>query len=167
MKFRVELNGETLLLDLEPNGSRAAYKLTGHLEQRGSASIEEVMPGVFSVLLNDKSLLVNVAPDGQPLEAWCGIHRYVISLADTRDRAADSKKAASNGPIEIRAQMPGKIIKVLAPAGSAVSAGQGVLIVEAMKMQNEVKAPRDGTVTRIHVIEGMTVAAGDPLLVVE
>jgi biotin carboxyl carrier protein len=63
--------------------------------------------------------------------------------------------------------MPGKIIKLLAVEGSDVMAGQGLIVVEAMKMQNEVKAPKDGKLARIHVVEGATVSAGDPLLVVE
>jgi biotin carboxyl carrier protein len=167
VKFRVEVNGESLVLDLQPNGARTAYTLRGDAEQGGYASIEEVMPGVFSVLLDDRSLQVNVSPHAQGLEVWVGLERYFISLADARDRAANDKPAEAEGPVEIRAQMPGKIIKLLADAGSAVTAGQGLIVVEAMKMQNEVKAPKDGTLTRMHVAEGVTVNAGDPLLVVE
>jgi len=91
----------------------------------------------------------------------------VISLADARDAASDSKKAATEGPMEVRAQMPGKIIKILMQPGATVTAGQGLIVVEAMKMQNEVKAPKSGVLTRVHVAEGATVSAGELLVVVE
>ena len=167
LKFRVEVNGEPLLLDLQPNGTHMAYTLRGEYEQGGHASIEEVMPGVFSVLLNDRSMQVHVAPHPQGLEVWVGLERYFISLADSRDRAYNPHKAGHEGPIEVRAQMPGKIIKLLVDAGASVAVGQGLIVVEAMKMQNEVKAPKDGTLTRIHVTEGATVSAGDLLVTVE
>jgi biotin carboxyl carrier protein len=63
--------------------------------------------------------------------------------------------------------MPGKIIKVLVTPGSAVTAGQGLLVVEAMKMQNEMKSPKDGVVARIQGYEGATVVAGETLVVIE
>ena len=167
VKLRVEVNGEALQLDLQPNGTHSGYKLRGEMEQGGYASIEETMPGVFSVLLNDRSLQVNVAPHAQGLEVWVGLERYFISLADARDKIANAGRAGAAGPVELRAQMPGKIIQLLVQAGATVSAGQGLLVVEAMKMQNEVKAPKDGTLTRVHVSEGATVSAGDLLVVVE
>lgn len=63
--------------------------------------------------------------------------------------------------------MPGKVVKLLVGVGDEVSAGDGVIIVEAMKMQNEMKAPKAGRIARVHVAEGNTVAAGEALLVVE
>jgi biotin carboxyl carrier protein len=63
--------------------------------------------------------------------------------------------------------MPGKVIKLLAEKGAAVQAGQGLIVVEAMKMQNEMRSPRDGVVAKINVAEGATVVAGQALIVVE
>jgi biotin carboxyl carrier protein len=163
VKFRVAVNGEAFSLDLQPN----AYIWSAETELSGHASVEEVMPGVFSVLLEERSLQVNVAPHPQGYEVWVGLERYFISLADPRDRAANARVAGAKGPMDVRAQMPGKIIKLLVEVGVAVTAGQGLIVVEAMKMQNEVKAPKDGTLTRVHVAEGGTVGAGDLLLVVE
>jgi acetyl/propionyl-CoA carboxylase alpha subunit len=167
LKLRVEVNGEMLALDMHANGKLTSYVVRGERDLNGQASVEPVMPGVFSVLLNDRSVQVHVGPHRDGLEVWVGLERYFISIADPRDRSADSKKAGAAGPVELRAQMPGKIIKLLAAVGSAVSAGQGLVVVEAMKMQNEVKAPKDGMLTRIYVTEGATVGAGDPLLIVE
>jgi biotin carboxyl carrier protein len=163
LKLRVEVNGQPFLLDFQSNG---LYSLRGESEESGAASVEEVMPGVFSVLLNDRSIQVHVAPNPQGFEVSTGLRTYLISLADPRDKASDAKKGGAEGPVEVRAQMPGKIIKLLAVEGSDVVAGQGLIVVEAMKMQNEVKAPKDGKLARIHVVEGATVSAGDSLLVV-
>jgi biotin carboxyl carrier protein len=63
--------------------------------------------------------------------------------------------------------MPGKVVRILAAEGEAVQAGQGVVVIEAMKMQNELKAPKSGTVKKIMATEGMAVIAGDTLAIVE
>lgn len=167
MKFRVEVNGETYALDLAANGGDCAYALTGLSSVTGSASVVEVMPGVFSVLLGARSFTVHVASNGEGLEVWTGIERRSISLADTRDRAPKSKRASADGPVEVRSQMPGKVIRLLVAPGDRVEADQGVIVVEAMKMQNEMKSPKAGTVTKIHTREGATVVAGEALIAIE
>ena len=87
--------------------------------------------------------------------------------AALRDRATRPRAAAdaSGGPLEIRAIIPGRIAVVRVVAGDPVSAGQVVLVVEAMKMQNELRAPRDGTVSRVGVASGQTIEIGDLLVV--
>ncbi len=101
------------------------------------------------------------------LEIASATQRHAISIADARDRSLGSKKPAATGPVELRAQMPGKVIKLLVEPGATVQAAQGVIVVEAMKMQNEMKSPKAGVVSRIRVQEGATVAAGETLMVVE
>jgi len=133
----------------------------------------QIAPGVFSVLIGSRSFTVHLSPNGSDAgsaggdEVWVRNWRHAISLSDTRDRSAKSKKIADAGPLEIRSQMPGKVIRLLVGEGEAVQAGQGLIIVEAMKMQNEMKAPKDGIATGIRASEGATVAAGETLLVVE
>ncbi|HWD97380.1 MAG TPA: biotin/lipoyl-containing protein [Bryobacteraceae bacterium] len=167
MKLRVSVDGEDYALDIRPAQTGSEYTLQGVTPSSGTASTMEVMPGVFSVLLGTKSFTVHLAPSGDELEVSSGSRRYRVSVADTRDRSGAHKKAEAAGPVELRAQMPGKIIKVLVQRGAAVHAGQGLVIVEAMKMQNEMKSPKDGVVSNIRVSEGGTVAAGDALIVVE
>ncbi|HEY0384866.1 MAG TPA: biotin/lipoyl-containing protein, partial [Pyrinomonadaceae bacterium] len=75
--------------------------------------------------------------------------------------------AHADGSLEIVAPMPGKVVRVLVEAGAQVEAGAGLVIVEAMKMQNEMKSPRAGTVTALHVKTGATVNAGEVLAVIE
>ena len=87
--------------------------------------------------------------------------------AALRDRAARDRSVAGStgGPLEIRAIIPGRIASVAVAPGDAVEAGQTLLAVEAMKMQNELRAPRAGTVTRVPVGAGSTVELGDVLVV--
>jgi biotin carboxyl carrier protein len=168
LKLKVDIDGEAFSLELRrANGAAAEYVLSGAFARAGQASIAKTMPGVFSVLLGSGSFTVAVAQRGSELEVWAGGRRHVVTLADPRDRAAKSDRASAAGPVEIRAQMPGKVIKVLVAQDAAVEAGQGVIIVEAMKMQNEMKSPKNGTVRKIHAAEGSTVAAGETLMVIE
>src|SRR6185436_13247994 len=76
------------------------------------------------------------------------------------DRRGQGSGAAGSGPLRIMAPMPGKIVRVLVKTGDAVRARQPVVVVEAMKMENELRADRDGTVAEIHAREGMSVEAG-------
>jgi biotin carboxyl carrier protein len=153
MKLRIEVDGESQILD------DADF---------GAASIEEVMPGVFSILLGTRSFTVNIAARGKELEVVSsdGLPR-LISVADARDWRGQADATAVKGRAIVRAQMPGKIIKVLVDVGASVEAGQGLIVAEAMKMQNEVKAPKSGVVVKIQATEGATVAAGETLLVLD
>jgi len=101
------------------------------------------------------------------LEAWVGNRGYSIEVYDPRDRGANREQQSLAGPLELRALMPGKVVKILVEPGARVESGQSLIVVEAMKMQNEMKSSKDGIVTRIHVSEGATVNAGERLLVVE
>jgi biotin carboxyl carrier protein len=92
-------------------------------------------------------------------------------LAEVRDpRSLRSRRAAAGheaGPAKILAPMPGKIVRIIASEGDEVEAGQGLVVVEAMKMQNEIKATKKGKVTKIAVKENSAVNAGDLLCIVE
>jgi biotin carboxyl carrier protein len=154
-------------LDFQPNGSLVRFTIEGESRRSGQVSLEELMPGTFSILLENESLLVHVSPRSHALDVWVNSQRYNVKLADLRDDASANDQNLSSGPVELRAQMPGRVVKLLASQGERVTTGQGVIVVEAMKMQNEVKSPKDGIVVRIHVAEGSTVGAGDTLAVVE
>jgi len=89
-------------------------------------------------------------------------------LASLRERATrDRPDAARGGPLEIRAVIPGRLVALWVATGDTVTAGERMLAIEAMKMQNELLAPRDGTIVSIGVAVGATVEIGDLLVVVE
>ena len=88
-------------------------------------------------------------------------------IAALRERASRGRAAnARSGPLEVRAIIPGKVVAVSVSPGDAVTAGQQMLVVEAMKMQNELRAPRDGTISRVGVAPGVNIEVGDLLVVI-
>jgi biotin carboxyl carrier protein len=96
-----------------------------------------------------------------------GRDHNVVIVDPKRLRSGQSSAAHHSGAAEIVSPMPGKIVRVLVAAGANVVAGDGVIVVEAMKMQNEMKAPKAGVVVSINAEEGATVNAGDVLAVIE
>ncbi len=96
-----------------------------------------------------------------------GRNHNVVIVDPKRLRSGQSSAAHHSGAAEIISPMPGKIVRVLAKPGTSVAAGDGVIVVEAMKMQNEMKAPKAGVVVSINAAEGATVSAGDVLAVIE
>ena len=93
---------------------------------------------------------------------------YAVTIIDPkRLRSGQNSDRHHHGVTEIRAPMPGKVVRVQIEAGASVEKGVGIVVVEAMKMQNEMKSPRDGVVVSINVKAGDTVNAGDVLAVIE
>jgi acetyl/propionyl-CoA carboxylase alpha subunit len=176
MKLRADWNGDSCILEIKPNGDGLGYQLSSvetetselvSLAGSGTANVLEVMPGVYSVIAGHRSTMVRLSPlPGGGVDVVFGGQRLLVNLGDLRDRSPRGKKDFA-GPQEIRAHMPGKVVKILVAKGDHVTAGQGVLMIEAMKMQNELKAPKEGLVTRLNAEEGATVAAGETLMVVE
>jgi len=130
-------------------------------------AVKEVEPGVYSVLLEGRSFEVRAiaAPDGLHVQA--GGRQFTVDVRDPRDASRHSRTAAGSGRQNISTPMPGKVVRLLVREGDAVDAGQGLVVVEAMKMQNEMKASRAGRVAEVLVRDGETVGAGDTLVVLE
>lgn len=98
--------------------------------------------------------------------------RFVVEtegerIAALRERASQGRAAsAHSGPLQVKAIIPGKVVAVSVKVGDSVTAGQQLLVVEAMKMQNELRAPRDGTIDRVGVAVGVNIEIGDLLVVI-
>jgi biotin carboxyl carrier protein len=128
----------------------------------------EIAPNTISILLNGQSFEISVtpSPDGK-LKLQTGTQEFTAEIIDPR---AWSGRRHANVEVEGRQQivapMPGKVVRLLVKAGDRVEAGQGLLIVEAMKMQNEIRSPKSGTVERVLAREGQPVNAGEVLCVV-
>lgn len=128
-----------------------------------SATIVEVEPGVYSILVDGASHEVRVEAG----QVTVGNRRFDYQIDDPRQWKRSGDAAGGQGRAAILAPMPGKVVRILVAAGDAVEAGQGVVVVEAMKMQNEMKAPRAGRVAAIHVKENDSVVAGAVLVVID
>ncbi len=102
------------------------------------------------------------------LHMLVGSSRYPCEVQDPRSlRARRAAGASTEGPQKITAPMPGKVVRIIVPQGGTVEAGKGVIVVEAMKMQNELKSPKTGRVQKLLATEGATVNAGDTLAIIE
>lgn len=113
----------------------------------------------YDVKREHTATIAHVTVDGVP---------FAVEVRDPRAyRSRRASAAKQEGPERLVSPMPGKVVRVLAPAGTPVEAGQGVIVVEAMKMQNEIKSPKKGVVQKIVAAEGAPVNAGEVLAVVE
>jgi biotin carboxyl carrier protein len=166
MKLRVEVNGTFYTLDFRNGDGQVMYALSGaESRSEGTASVAAAGPGTYSVLVGQRSFSVQVARAADSIEVHVDGCRYLISISDARDRSSHAARVTT-GPLEIRSQMPGKIVKLLVQPGARVENGQGLLVIEAMKMQNEIKSSKEGIVTQLLVSEGDTVSAGQRLVVI-
>jgi biotin carboxyl carrier protein len=129
--------------------------------------VREVEPGVYSVILDGRSIEVRAVLSAHGSNLVVDGRRFTAEPFDPRNASPRSKAAIGAGRQKISAPMPGKVIRVLVRRGDVVDAGQGLVVVEAMKMQNEMKAPRPGRVAEVRVRDGETVASGDTLVVLD
>jgi biotin carboxyl carrier protein len=120
----------------------------------------------YSFLIEGKSYEVSVEPDGDGYHVRHGAASKVVRFADP-SRGARDGFGATKGPENVTSVMPGKVVRVLVAEGDEVGAGQGLVVVEAMKMENEVASPKEGTVSSVKVEPGQAVETGAVLVVVE
>ncbi len=128
-----------------------------------NADVVEVEPGVYSVLVDGCSYEIAVADS----EAEIGGLRLAIEVIDPRKWNPVLNLRKASGRESVKAPMPGKVVRILVAPGDEVSAGQGLVVLEAMKMQNEMKAPRPGRVVSVAVREHEAVNAGSVLATIE
>ena len=168
MKLTAELAGEKYEISLRQTGESVSAEIDGRAYELEAHQIE---PNVYLLKHENKIYQIFVAPNektGAPFSVNLQNYDLEIKLTDPkRMRSAAGAGANADGAAEIKTAMPGKVVRVLVEQGSAVKQGDGVLIVEAMKMQNEMKSPKDGTIKEIRTSEGATVNAGDILAIIE
>jgi len=121
----------------------------------------------YSILYEDRSYEVSVEAEGREYRVRHGASIMVVSLADPSRLAREVLRGSSGGPEIVAAVMPGKVVRVLVARGETVEPEQGLLVVEAMKMENEITAPRGGKIRSIEVKPGQPVETGAHLVVIE
>jgi biotin carboxyl carrier protein len=133
------------------------------------ADLRRVGPASFSVLVGNRSFDFDVARDGDEtvVASRTGSIRLTVADPAARRARAAGKRREVTGRVEIRAAMPGRVINVLVSEGDQVKADQGVVVVEAMKMENEVKSPKQGKVLEVKVVAGQAVEKGQVMMVIE
>jgi len=165
MVYDVIVSGKPHRLELEKVDGVWQCRLEGK-----EVHFDAVLTGrdVLSLLVDGRSYEVKREQTATDLHLWVGGTRFPVELRDPRSlRARQSSALDEKGPRKILAPMPGRIVRLLAAEQSEVEAGQGIVVVEAMKMQNEIKSPKKGIIKRITATAGAAVNAGDVLAVVE
>ncbi len=168
MKLQAEFNDEKYQITFEQNGERLTADIDGRQYEIEASQPE---PNVYLFKLDGKIYEFFVSPNVnaiEPFKVSTGNHSLEIKIIDPkRLRGSGATAGETDGAAEIKTAMPGKLVRVLVNIGTEVLKGDGILVVEAMKMQNEMKAPKDGTVKEIRFAEGATVNAGDVLAIIE
>jgi biotin carboxyl carrier protein len=164
MKLEIQISGKarTVELQRDPDAGRWHISIDG---KTVDADAVEIAPNIFSILLKGESHEIRIAPqpDGT-LTLQTGHHEFSAHFVDPRAwRGRTHGHDEVEGRQQIVAPMPGKIVRLLVKLGDQVTAGQGLLVVEAMKMQNEVRSPKTGAVERLLAQEGQPVIAGQVL----
>jgi acetyl/propionyl-CoA carboxylase alpha subunit len=176
MQYEVEVGGRRRQVVVNRSGDGFAVSVDGRTRQVDAARIDA---HTLSLVVDSVwSIEVSIAAD--PVSGQLTVHVGSIPVVVTlngrrrwvrKDEGAGSGSgsgsASGSRPQRLVAPMPGRVVRVLVTAGDLVTAGQPVVVVEAMKMENELRASREGTVADIHVREGMSVDAGALLLVIQ
>jgi biotin carboxyl carrier protein len=169
MKREISLSSssgqETRVVELIRDGQGWRAIVDG---QPVEADAVEIAPHTYSILLGGKSheLRVSPLPDGS-LKILSAQTEFLARVIDPREWRGRHSAAEVAGRQQIVAPMPGKIVRILVKPGDPVELGQGLVVVEAMKMQNEIRSPKSGAVEKIVAKEGDAVNAGDVLLWVD
>lgn len=168
MKLQAQVGEDIQQVELNRVGDRVLAKIN---DREYSIEVSQPEPGVFLLKDNGKVHEFYVSPSSSPDSSVIVSSRrgdVEVKLIDPkRLRGAGGAGGAADGLAEIKTMMPGKVVRVMAAAGVEVEKGDPVIVVEAMKMQNDLKAPKSGLVKEIRVEEGATVTAGDVLAVIE
>ena len=167
MKLYAEHNGTQHEIEIKVDGLKLSAKVDGREYELESRVVE---PNTYLFNLGGRVFECYVAPKTAAGETRVrqGTLSFDLKLSDPkRLRGAAAVGGANDGAANIVTMMPGKIVRVVAEMGAEVKAGDSIIVVEAMKMQNEMKSPKDGTVKEIRFEVGATVNAGDVLAIIE
>jgi biotin carboxyl carrier protein len=154
------VNGKPLALTLRRTGEEWVFAIAGKIYR---ALVSHPEKNVYHVLLNGKSHQVRVAGNQMDVSG----REMTAVLDDPRDAKETTSGSGPQGTQSISAPMPGKVVGVLVEPGQIVEQGQGIVVIEAMKMQNVMKSPKNGRVSSLRATKGATVGAGDVLATVE
>ena len=166
MKYIVDAGGTRLVVALDPEGvSVDGQPVVAHL-----AEIPRTPICVLSVDDAVRSVRVRHGDGRGRYTLWIGGYRFDVEALDERTRAIrdlDVERNVSSGPAPLLAPMPGLVVRVLVEEGAAVQAGAGLVVMEAMKMENELRAPAAAVIGRIHASAGAAVEKGALLIELE
>ncbi|HKY05141.1 MAG TPA: biotin/lipoyl-containing protein [Blastocatellia bacterium] len=164
MRYEAEIDGRPAKIEFSESGDRVTATIDGRSYEVEVARPEE---GVYLLFHGDKVFEARVwDAEADSLKVQLRDQTFSAKIIDLKQRRSGADQS-HEGQQHLVAPMPGKVVRVLHRVGDQVEAGQGVVVVEAMKMQNEVKSSKAGRVIEVRVTEGATVNAGQLLAIVE
>jgi biotin carboxyl carrier protein len=166
MTYEVVIDGVLHKVELQQDGARWQCKVDDQVRE---LDVAVTARDVLSIIEDGRQYEVKreYSLSGET-HMILGSERFAAEVRDPRSlRSRRAHADAAHGPVKISAPMSGKVVRVIVSEGEEVEAGAGVIVVEAMKMQNEIKSPKKGTVRKLAAREGATVNAGETLAVVE
>jgi biotin carboxyl carrier protein len=172
VQYEVEVGGRRLQVVVTRSGDGLAVAVDGRARQVDAARIDAHTLSLLVDARDGKAQSHEASVAADPISGQLMVHVGATAVAVTLNgrrrwgRKEDSTGAGA-GPQRLTAPMPGKVVRVLVKAGDQVTARQPVVVVEAMKMENELRASRGGTVAEVLVREGISVDAGALLLVIQ
>jgi biotin carboxyl carrier protein len=170
VQFEIEVGGRTRRVSVVPAGACFAVTVDGHTTHVDVARVDaHTLSLILDSATSQDTVISPDAATGQLTVSVGGTSVAIVLNGRSRGRrgTADESGAGSRRPQRLTAPMPGKIVHVLVAAGDTVVARQPLVVVEAMKMENELRAARDGTVAEIHARKGQSVDAGALLVVIQ
>jgi biotin carboxyl carrier protein len=165
MKRLLSIDGTESRIEILSPAPEYRFRLDDGPERQ--AQVETPEPDVYSIVLDGRMYEARVEERANGVMVTVGGCRFDIHIIDPRQWTGKTGRAAGEGVQTITAPIPGKVVRVLVAPGESVEAGQGLIVVEAMKMQNELKAPRGGRVLTVAAREGSTVGAMEVLATIE
>lgn len=163
MKYFVTVNGHVREVEVVERLGHLEISVDGKPFDLSYNEVDDL--GQVVVLHGGRSYGLSLEGGENDVSATLAGHRYDVALEDERERAAHAaERAAGKGGGVLNAIMPGVVVEILATKGQRVAKGDPLLILSAMKMQNEIGAPADGQVREIHVTAGQAVSAGARLI---
>lgn len=167
MIVRQQLNGEAVSVEFHIVGTEVTYRILRDGREAPAfrtVSHIEAEPGIHSLIDGFRSFDIRLEHAHYGTVAQ---HRSSRVLLQPIERKRKTGAVGGSGQVEIKAAMPGRVVRVLVSEGQSVSAGDGLVVLEAMKMQNEIRAPHAGIVKQLTMAEGAVVTAGALICLVE
>lgn len=163
MRIALKTGGKSRTVELVTRDGCCNLALDGKTRNVDCVAIA---PGLYSLLLEGRSFEAHVREVGGELIVKIQGREFAFRVEDPRQWRKRGAALEVEGKQQVIASMPGKIVRVLVTAGQTVNSGQGIVVVEAMKMQNELRSPKTGKVERLLVAEGQAVTAGEIVAVI-
>ncbi len=161
MTYTFKIKDKVFSVEIEKEKDQTVVKIN---EKDIPVEFEKIDDNLYSIILDGKSLTIGVLKDGKNLQVFMDGDLFEIQAISERDQRKSSQ--VLSGVQEIKSPMPSRVVKILKEVGDEVAADEGVVVVEAMKMESELKSPIDGIVTNVAVNEGDAAEAGTTLLIV-